>query len=466
MKQLLGWLGGAWLALGTAAAAEPLHLLPPAWTPDGWLLEWRGGEPDRAYTVQTRDRLDGGLWLAAPAPTPWPVTAPRWVDARPAGGARFYRVLAVAPAVRGRVLSVNDLGLYSKAQLDFLFGLAGVPLKAQYDVRALAVVYETVDPWGGRTSASGFVALPQAGGLRLPLASYQHGTLARKAEAPSQNATGERIIGLALAATGYLAVLPDYLGLGSSPGIPAYHHARAEGTAGVDLLRAARALAAERGAVLNGQLFLLGYSHGGHATMALLRELETYHADEFTVTAAAPMAGAYDLSGVTAEDFLSPRPKPNPYYLALLLAAYQDIYRLAPSLGDLLAPPYDAILPPLLTGQHSGGEINAAMPADPVQILRPEYLEAFRTDPEHPLRLALRDNDVFRWTPRSPLRLYHCSGDQDVVPANSQVAYAAFRAAGATQVELVDPVPGGTHGACAEPSLLAAKDWFDSLRQP
>jgi hypothetical protein len=73
---------------------------------------------------------------------------------------------------------------------------------------------------------------------------------------------------------------------------------------------------------------------------------------------------------------------------------------------------------------------------------------------------------VFRWTPRSPLRLYHCSGDQDVVPANSQVAYAAFRAAGATQVELVDPVPGANHGACAEPSLLAAKAWFDSLRRP
>ncbi len=466
MNRIFRRLGGAWLALGTLIAAEPLRLFPPVWTPEGLLLEWQGGEPGRAYTVQTRDRFDGGLWLAAPAITPWPVTTPRWGDARPPGPTRFYRVLAVEPALRGRVLAVSDLGLYSKVQLDFIFSLAGIPVKALYDVRALAVTYETVDPWGGRTQASGFVALPQAGGQRLPLVSYQHGTLAKKSEAPSQNATGERIVGLALAATGYLAVLPDYLGLGNSPGVPAYHHARSEGTAGVDLLRAARLLAAERGAVLNGQLFLMGYSHGGHATMALLRELETYHADEFTVTAAAPMAGAYDLSGVTTEDFLSPRPKPNPYYLALLLAAYQDIYRLAPRLSDLLAPPYHATLPPLLDGQHSGGEINAAMPADPVQVFRPEFLAAFRTDPEHPLRLALRDNDVFRWTPRTPLRLYHCSGDQDVIPANSQVAYAAFQTAGATQVELLDPRPGGTHGECAEPSLLAARAWFDSLRQP
>ncbi len=446
-------------------AAEPLELRAPAPTDTGVWLEWHGGEPGRAYTVQTRDTWRGGLWVAAPSATPWPVTSNRWFDPRPPGVTRFYRVLAVLPAERGKVLSVSDLGTYPVAQLNFLFGLAGIPVTAQYEVATYKIVYETVDPWGGRTLASGFLATPRAAGRRWPLVSYQHGTLAKKSEAPSANALGERLIGLAFAATGYVGVLPDYLGLGDSPGVPAYHHARSEGTAGVDMLRAVRVVCAGRGVDLNGQLFLLGYSHGGHATMALLRELETYHAEEFTVTAAAPMAGAYDLSGVTAEDFLSPRPKPNPYYSALLLAALQDIYRLAPGLGDLLAPPYNQTLPPLLTGQHSGAEINAAMPADPRQVLRPEYLAAFASDPEHPLRHALRDNDVFRWTPRAPLRLYHCSGDQDVPFANSQVAWEAFHTAGASQVELFNPVPGGGHGDCTEPSLLAAKAWFDSLRE-
>jgi hypothetical protein len=35
--------------------------------------------------------------------------------------------------------------------------------------------------------------------------------------------------------------------------------------------------------------------------VALCRELETYHAGEFAITACAPMAGAYDMSGVTAD---------------------------------------------------------------------------------------------------------------------------------------------------------------------
>jgi hypothetical protein len=198
--------------------------------------------------------------------------------------------------------------------------------------------------------------------------------------------------------------------------------------------------------------------------MALLREIEQYHLAEFPVTAAATMAGAYDLSGVTTDDFLSDRPKPNPYYFALLLAAYQEVYRLAPTLADLLTPPYDNTLPPLLDGQHSGSEINAAMPAQPTGVLDPEFLAAFRANPNHPLRQALRDNDLIHWRPQSPLRLYQCDKDADVVPANAEVALASFHAAGAVHVQLINPALGADHGDCSEPSLVAAKTWFDSLR--
>ena len=198
--------------------------------------------------------------------------------------------------------------------------------------------------------------------------------------------------------------------------------------------------------------------------MALLRELETFHTNEFTVTACAPMAGAYDLSGVTTSNSLSGATPPNPYYFLYLLAAYQDVYHLAGNLSDLLAAPYNTTLPPLLDGTHSGDDINAALPRDPVQVLKPVFLDAFRSNPRHPLRLALQENDLYRWRPRSPLRLYHCAGDQDVIIANSQVALASFQALGATQVQLIDPIPTADHSGCSEPSLLLAKEWFDSLR--
>ena len=163
---------------------------------------------------------------------------------------------------------------------------------------------------------------------------------------------------------------------------------------------------------------------------------------------------------------MSGRPEPNPYYFAYLLASYQQVYHLAPSVSDILAAPYDSTLPPLFQGNTSGSDINKAMPGNPADILKPEYLEAFKSDPRHPLRLALEENDVYAWKPRSPLRLYHCAGDQDVVIANSQVAYAFFQSVGATQVQLIDPSPAPStgHGDCVEPSLADALDWFDSLR--
>jgi hypothetical protein len=97
-------------------------------------------------------------------------------------------------------------------------------------------------------------------------------------------------------------------------------------------------------------------------------------------------------------------------------------------------------------------------------ILWPAVVSSLTNDPGCPLYQALRDNDLYRWKPVAPTRLYHCSGDLDVLPANSQVAYNSFQAQGASQVQLVDPQPGADHSGCAIPSLEAAKAWFDTLK--
>lgn len=456
---------GAWFASATVAQPAP-EFTDVRRAAGGLVLSWASPEPGQARTVQVRDSLSGGPWLIPRAAAPWPVTATEWLDPEALVlPQRFYRVLAVPAAERGRLLSATVQTNYSVFQINLILLFAQVPLTAEYGVQVHKVTYETVDPWGGRTIASGAVVLPQGATRALPLLSYQHGTIAKRTEAPSSPAAQEQLLGVAFASFGYAAALPDYLGLGESPGVHPYHHAASEATACVDLLRAARALCADRQVALNEQVFLLGYSHGGHATAALQRELEEYHSEEFTVTASAPMAGAYDLSGATADDVLSGRSLPNPYYFALLLASYQHVYRLADSLADLLAPPYNATLPPLLDGQHDGGEINAAMPSDVLRALKPAYLEAFRADPDHPLRVALRDNDLYRWAPRAPTRLYHCRGDRDVIFANSEVAADAFHSRGATQVQLIDPAPSADHGGCTMPAFVLAKQWFDTLKR-
>jgi len=431
----------------------------------GWLLGWHSSLTGAAYTVRFQDTLQDGVWRSPASSVLFPVASNQWFDAVGTNAARLYQVVGVPAAERGKVLAVNYSNTLSAATLAFLFDFAGIPITPQYNVRLYKVDYETITPLGARTVASGALLLPEDTGYALPLVSYQHGTLTQTNSAPSSmDLSGEVSVGIGFATTGYAAAVPDYLGLGDSPGLHPYLHARSEATACVDMLRAVRTICATNGFPLASRLFLCGYSQGGHSTMALQRELEAYHTNEFTITACAPMAGPYDLSGVTTDDFLDGAPNPNPYYFLCLLGAYQDVYHLGPSLASLLAPPYNTTLPPLLNGNTSGAQINAAMPTNAVQVLQTNFLAAFRSNPRHPFRLALQENDVYLWKPVAPMRLYQCSGDMDVDPANSQIALASFQALGDTQVQFFDPLPGADHDTCAQPSLLLAKTWFDSLR--
>jgi len=455
------------LTLFDMTRAQDLRFTTSLQTTSGLMLQWSNSVAGQSYTLQARDRMTNSIWLTLDSPQPWPTVQTQWNDTISSTQMmRFYRVVAVQSATRGRLLSSSLWTNFSAPTLNLFYLLNGIPLTAQYGVNCYKVVYETIDPLGGRTTASGGLFLPQQTGKNWPLCSFSHGTVTQTNDVPSVSITLDAFGGVAFASAGYVSVVADLLGLGSSPGLHPYLHARSEATASVDMLRAARNFCASNSIGLNGQLFLAGYSEGGHTEMALHRELERYHTNEFTVTASAPMAGPYDMSGVELNDILSSRCPPNPYYAAYVLVAYQSVYSLAPSWADLLVPPYDTTIPPLFNGNTGSAILNSNMPACKVSsILVPAVLFSLANDPGSPLYKALRDNDLYRWKPVAPVRLYHCSGDHDVLPANSQIAYSNFVAQGASQVQLIDPKPGADHSGCVIPALTAAKAWFDTLKQ-
>lgn len=429
-------------------------------------LEWSPAAPQARYTVETASQVAGSNWTPVGSPDLWPTLETSWTGPRPAGAAAFYRLQILPPVPsRGTVEALTLLRQFTVAEINAIIADYGVPGIQPVAVAAWRVEYLTVDPQGEPIPASALVVVPSGGTTPVPLVSYQHGTVTEREDVPSR-LNSEADLGLVLASARYLVVMPDYLGLGDSPGLHPYHHADSTATAVVDALRATRDSLTELSVAWNEQLFLLGYSQGGHATLAAQRSLEQQHAGEFTLTASAPMAGAYDLSGTTLNDFLSTRQPPNPYYYPYILSMLVEVYGVAESLGDLLRAPYDTTIPPLLNGQHSGGTINAALPSHPLDAMKPELVEALRNNPNHPIRLALQDNDLHTgWVPQTPTRLYHCAGDRDVLPANTDVALSTFTAAGATQVTKVDPFFLANHSTCAPLALLQAKLWFDSLRR-
>lgn len=352
-------------------------------------------------------------------------------------------------------------------QVDSALNANGIPpniLGTQTGVDVYKVIYNTLD-WDSNTvQASGLLCVPISGACDFPLISYQHGTMFDKNSAPSRFNSSEGLIGLVSASTGGIGVVPDYLGLGDSPGLHPYQHAATEAYAVIDMLRSAREAQDSLGYKLNEQLFLFGYSQGGHATMAAHKYIETKLNGEFTVTASAPLSGAYDMGGTMVDVMLSNDPYPVPSYLPYIIISWNQIYNLYTSPSDVFVSPYDNTLPPLFNGSIGGATIDNAMPNVPKLILRQNQIDSFTNTPTHPLRLALEENKTFDFIPQAPLRMFYCMGDQSVNFNNSIVAQNYFVSQGATNTAQINLDSTLDHYPCAQLAILGAKVWVDSLR--
>lgn len=326
------------------------------------------------------------------------------------------------------------------------------------------MVYNTVAGDSTPTIASGLVIIPVGAPCRVGIISYQHGTVMKKSDVPS-NQQGEWFIALAAAAQGYIGVMPDYLGMGESPGMHPYQHAHTEATATIDLIRAAKQMADTAGAPANDQLFLMGYSQGGHATMAAHQLIQEKLDNVMHVTASAPMSGAYDMSGVMSEVMLSDDPYPTPYYLPYLFLGFNSVYHLFNSASDIMVSPYDTVLPPLFDGNHGSWEVDNIMPSVPKLIMKQEHIDSFANYPNNFFRVRLRENDTYNWTPTSPIRMYFCRGDRQVNYRNSIVAYHKFLDNGINPalIDTVQVSPTLDHYDCAQFAILGGVNWFKTL---
>lgn len=332
-------------------------------------------------------------------------------------------------------------------------------------VYSYIVEYKSVNKDGDTVKASGSIFVPMKDSFALALVSYQHGTVLQKSDAPSIGRGSEYLLTLALAgADAVVTCVPDYLGLGTGDGLHLYLNPREEANSVRDLMRCVRKLVArDKIAHLNGQVFLFGYSQGGHATMAAQRQLEKENPKEFKLVASAPMAGPYALSRTTQFDvMLDSTFYPNPFYLPYLAVSLFHATNVFDTYNKVFKHPYDSLIPEIIDGYHSAGYANASFPYYVSNIVLDSMRTAIKNDPNHPIRLAAKEYDlVDDWTPTTPMRLYHCHGDDNVFFDNAVYADSVFRLRG-TDIELID-VGDSKHEACAPPAMLFARGWFSGL---
>ena len=364
------------------------------------------------------------------------------------------------------LVSCIYLGISSS---NILSGATGLNL--DYDVKMYKLTYNTVDTDSLSIIATGAFFIPtNTSCTEFPFAVYNHGTTLRKNDVPSNN-NPEAIIGKVFSAGGYFVCMPDYIGMGDSPGFHPYVHAKSEATASIDMIRAAREYLTTTNFVDNNELFLTGYSQGGHACMATTKFIKDEGLQsEFNIVASAPCSGPYDLSGIMADTIISPTPYSNPGYIVYLLASYQLAYgNIFNSWSDVLYPPYDTIVPPFFSGNNTTldmGLLNSLIPNQMNLLIRDTCLNNFINDSinkNHPWWRALIDNDNYDWLPLNPLRMYYCTSDEQIAYTNALIAESTMNNNGALDVQAVN-MGDNDHGGCILPALSSAFNWFQTLR--
>jgi hypothetical protein len=259
-------------------------------------------------------------------------------------------------------------------------------------------------------------------------------------------------------------------------------------------------------------LFVSGYSQGGYVAMATHRALQ---AQGSTLTASAPLSGPYALSAFGDAIFQGQVSMSADVNLTLLITSYQQAYsNLYSATTDVFEAKYATGIDTLLPSTIPMGDLVAQgkLPADVVfnstppapefasftPATTPEeftelFAKGFGTDnlitnayrlaylrdaqtapdggfptatdglppanPTHPLRMALKTNDLRNWTPNAPVLLCGGGHDPTVFYLNTQLMQSYWTShvpAGA--VTVVDMDSSGDPYSDLRNGFQAAKD--------
>ncbi len=364
---------------------------------------------------------------------------------------------------RGEIINSKSIGMYTPADIQQILDAAQVqlPFTLSNSVEVLSVTYYTIDAFGNEIITSGAICIPQ-GTNNLPLMSIQHGTQTKRnlVASVSPNNSTEGVISLITSSMGYFTVVPDYPGFGASTSMHPYTHANSLVPCVVDFIRAGKSYVSEKNMVLDGRVFLTGYSEGGYVTLAAQKTIEQEFPNEFNLTAVAPLDGPYDLKGM-AETIFKDLSYSTPAYVAYLLTAYNEIYGWN-RLGSFFKEPYAAAMPGLFNGSKTWGEIVNQLPETIPELLQPDFIKDLNDGKETDLMASIQENTLLDWTPKTPIHFFHGDADELVPYQNALTAMEAFTANGAESLQLTT-IPGGTHDTSGPLAIVGAIQWFETL---
>lgn len=361
----------------------------------------------------------------------------------------------VKPAVTKVLVSADSQQTKTASELRFILGLSGLQLpfdKLQHDAEIYKVTYNTTYLNDQPIVASGLVVLPKTPGA-YPMISFQHGTIASQAEAPSALNGTDAFLFAALSSPGLITAIPDFIGFGSSSSVPhPYYDRDLTAIAVIDLLKAAKELALDKKIEFNGKLFLAGYSQGGHATLAAHRALEKGPLEGFDLIASFPAAGGYDVKNMQ-EYFFALDTYESPFYIGYVAFSYRTSYNWTAPITDFFKEPYASRIPTLFDGSKTGSEINGQLTNKISDLITDDLRNNINTNAKYKYIVdAFNLNSLTDWAPTKKVFMYHGDADLTVPYSNSVTTYDKLIANGTSPAILsLKALPGRDHSTGVVP---------------
>lgn len=322
-----------------------------------------------------------------------------------------------------------------------------------------------------RIKASGLVCVPSGDGP-YPIMSYQNGTNTLHSNAPSVNPDYPlyRLIEF-VASTGFVVVIPDYLGFGASSDMfHPYLDKVSTVTTVINMIRATKELVNHHlDTPVTDDLYIAGYSQGGWATMQLEKEIEEKYMDEFNLKASACGAGPYNLNYIN-EYVTGRQTYPMPYFLGYMFNSYINL-GLSTPIDDVFQEPYASKILTLFDGTKSGEDINTELTTSIPDLFTADYIANYGPDGAYAsVDSMLQANSISAWPTEIPTLIIHGMEDTFVPKEVSTNIYQNLLQEIQNNGISMDRVswigiPGVDHADGIIPAGVASVKWFLNMQK-
>jgi hypothetical protein len=287
------------------------------------------------------------------------------------------------------------------------------------NVMAKKIIYTTASPDNQPKEASGILLIPENISEKVILL-YLHSAITdpKKASSLSLLGNNELLRAAILASTGFITLIPDYMGYGASSDVPhLFEHKKSLVQSNYDFLWAVHQYLKQNKITSLNKLFILGYGEGAYSSLVLQQKIE--ETLQFQILHTYAGGGVYNKSRFITSLFETEKNTNALGNFVRLLISYNRNYkRLNRPLSYYFNPPYSHQIETII---NENGILKDSMVTGITvrELFTKEFIDGVLEKTDRTYLEVVQENDISDWKPKTPITLYRGSLDQVTAYANT-----------------------------------------------